>query len=333
MDKHVFSLRQIRKSRPGAEGFSLHVERLDIPRSALLALVGPSGCGKSTALDLLACILRPDALPTPAQAPAQAPTQAAHVEQRFLFSPEQHENIDVLQAWSTGGPNALAQIRQRHLGYVLQTGGLLPFLTAGDNILLRCRRLGCVEERRPQVQAIVEGLGIGRLLEQYPGTLSVGERQRAAIAAALAHGPDVVLADEPTAALDPMHARNALRIFTDLARKLHITVIMVTHNLEMVQQAGFTPIKVTPEESEKGIVSRIISRIDHAADSAPPGGKRGNALNDMSGNAPNDMPGNAPNDMPGGKRGNAHGSMPGNAPNDMRGNAPNGMPNDREIRL
>ena len=305
MDKHVFSLRQIRKSRPGAEGFSLHVERLDIPRSALLALVGPSGCGKSTALDLLACILRPDALPTPAQAPAQAPTQAAHVEQRFLFSPEQHENIDVLQAWSTGGPNALAQIRQRHLGYVLQTGGLLPFLTAGDNILLRCRRLGCVEERRPQVQAIVEGLGIGRLLEQYPGTLSVGERQRAAIAAALAHGPDVVLADEPTAALDPMHARNALRIFTDLARKLHITVIMVTHNLEMVQQAGFTPIKVTPEESEKGIVSRIISRIDHAADSAPPGGKRGNA----------------------------HGSMPGNAPNDMRGNAPNGMPNDREIRL
>ena len=286
MDKHVFSLRQIRKSRPGAEGFSLHVECLDIPRSALLALVGPSGCGKSTALDLLACILRPDALP------AQATVPAAHEEQRFLFSPEPHENIDVLQAWSTGGPNALAHIRQRHLGYVLQTGGLLPFLTAGDNILLRCRNLGCVEERRPQVQAIVEGLGIGRLLDQYPGTLSVGERQRAAIAAALAHGPDVVLADEPTAALDPMHARNALRIFTDLARKLHITVIMVTHNLEMAQQAGFTPIKVTPEESEKG----IVSHIDHAADSVPPGGKRGNAPCGMSGNAPGDTSGNAPGD-------------------------------------
>lgn len=256
MDNQVFSLRQISKSRPGAEGFSLHVEHLDIPRSGLLALVGPSGCGKSTALDLLACILRPDV----------PPGMSSEKEQRFLFSPDPHDNIDVLQAWRAGGPNALALLRQRHLGYVLQTGGLLPFLTAGDNILLRCRSLGCLEERRPQVQAIVEGLGIGRLLDQYPGTLSVGERQRAAIAAALAHGPGVVLADEPTAALDPMHARNALRIFTDLARKLQITVIMVTHNLEMAVEAGFTPVQVIPEESGKG----IVSRIDHAADSGAP---------------------------------------------------------------
>ncbi len=256
MDNQVFSLRQISKSRPGAEGFSLHVERLDIPRSGLLALVGPSGCGKSTALDLLACILRPDV----------PPGMSTEKEQRFLFSPDPHDNIDVLQAWRAGGPNALALLRQRHLGYVLQTGGLLPFLTAGDNILLRCRSLGCLEECRPQVQAIVEGLGIGRLLDQYPGTLSVGERQRAAIAAALAHGPGVVLADEPTAALDPMHARNALRIFTDLARKLQITVIMVTHNLEMAVEAGFTPVQVIPEESGKG----IVSRIDHAADSGAP---------------------------------------------------------------
>lgn len=284
MDKHVFSLRQIRKRRPGAEGFSLHVRRLDIPRSGLLALVGPSGCGKSTALDLLACILRPDALLAPT--PAPAPATASHTEQRFVFSPEPHENIDVLRAWSTGGPNALAQIRQRHLGYVLQTGGLLPFLTAGDNILLRCRSLGCLEERSPQVQAIVEGLGIGRLLDQYPATLSVGERQRAAIAAALAHGPDVVLADEPTAALDPMHARNALRIFTDLARKLLITVIMVTHNLEMALEAGFTPVRVVPEESEQG----IVSHIDHAADSAAPH----NANGGLSGGAPNGKPGAMP---------------------------------------
>lgn len=257
MDSLVFSLRQISKSRPGSEGFSLRVERLDIPRSGLLALVGPSGCGKSTALDLLACILRPD---------THSPTDDGK-EQRFLFRPEPHEDVDVLRAWDTGGPNALALLRQRHLGYVLQTGGLLPFLTARDNILLRCRSLGRVEERKPQIQAIVDGLGIGRLLDQYPETLSVGERQRAAIAAALAHGPGVVLADEPTAALDPMHARNALRIFTDLARKLHITVVMVTHNLEMALEAGFTPVRVTSEERGQG----IVSRIDHAADSGASG--------------------------------------------------------------
>lgn len=268
MDNLVFSLRRISKSRPGAEGFSLRVERLDIPRSGLLALVGPSGCGKSTALDLLACILRPD---------THSATDDGK-EQRFLFSPEPHEDVDVLRAWGTGGPNALALLRQRHLGYVLQTGGLLPFLTARDNILLRCRSLGRVEERKPQVQAIVDGLGIGRLLDQYPETLSVGERQRAAIAAALAHGPGVVLADEPTAALDPMHARNALRIFTDLARKLHITVIMVTHNLEMALEAGFTPVRVTPEERGQG----IVSRIDHAAGS----GASGNMAASTSGSTP-----------------------------------------------
>ncbi|MEG6593412.1 ATP-binding cassette domain-containing protein [Desulfovibrio sp. 1188_IL3213] len=103
MDNLVFSLRRISKSRPGAEGFSLRVERLDIPRSGLLALVGPSGCGKSTALDLLACILRPD---------THSATDDGK-EQRFLFSPEPHEDVDVLRAWGTGGPNALALLRQR----------------------------------------------------------------------------------------------------------------------------------------------------------------------------------------------------------------------------
>ncbi len=280
MNDLVFSLRNVGKSRPGADGFRLHIDGLDIVRGSLQALVGPSGCGKSTALDLLAGILRPDAdeaegaarVESMAQTgsailaestePAEAPSHPKH---RFLFSPTPDATSDMLKKWRNKDLNSLARLRQRHLGYVQQTGGLLPFLTARDNIMLRCSSLGCLTERSQQIQDIVDGLGIGRLLEQYPATLSVGERQRVAIAAALAHAPEMVLADEPTAALDPMHARNALRIFANLAQKMNITVLVVTHSLEMAVEAGFSPIRVTLDQSEPG----AISRIDHKMEDSP----------------------------------------------------------------
>ena len=280
MNDLVFSLRNVGKSRPGADGFCLHIDGLDVVRGSLQALVGPSGCGKSTALDLLAGILRPDAKGSDGAArvertvqtenstlaeraePGEAPSGR---ERRFLFSPTPNAANDMLEKWRKKDLNSLARLRQRHLGYVQQTGGLLPFLTARDNIMLRCSSLGCVAERSQQIQGIVDGLGIGRLLEQYPATLSVGERQRVAIAAALAHAPEMVLADEPTAALDPMHARNALRIFANLAQMMNITVLMVTHSLEMAVEAGFSPIRVTLDQGGPG----AISRIDHRVEDSP----------------------------------------------------------------
>ncbi|MDY0258342.1 MAG: ATP-binding cassette domain-containing protein [Desulfovibrio sp.] len=284
MNNLVFSLRNVGKSRPGADGFCLHIDGLDVVRGSLQALVGPSGCGKSTALDLLAGILRPDA-----EAAAGAAGSAARVERavqtgsaalaesaepveapsrrerRFLFSPTPNAANDMLEKWRKKDLNSLARLRQRHLGYVQQTGGLLPFLTARDNIMLRCSSLGCVTERSQQIQGIVDGLGIGRLLEHYPATLSVGERQRVAIAAALAHAPEMVLADEPTAALDPMHARNALRIFANLAQMMNITVLMVTHSLEMAVEAGFSPIQVTLDQGGLGAISRIDHRVEDSS--------------------------------------------------------------------
>ena len=260
MNDLVFSLRNVGKSRPGADGFCLHIDGLDVVRGSLQALVGPSGCGKSTALDLLAGILRPDA--EAAAEPVEAPSRR---ERRFLFSPTPNAANDMLEKWRKKDLNSLARLRQRHLGYVQQTGGLLPFLTARDNIMLRCSSLGCVTERSQQIQGIVDGLGIGRLLEHYPATLSVGERQRVAIAAALAHAPEMVLADEPTAALDPMHARNALRIFANLAQMMNITVLMVTHSLEMAVEAGFSPIQVTLDQGGLGAISRIDHRVEDSS--------------------------------------------------------------------
>ena len=280
MNDLVFSLRNVGKSRPGADGFCLHIDGLDVVRGSLQALVGPSGCGKSTALDLLAGILRPDAEGSDGAAQVERTVQTENStlaeraepgeapsgrERRFLFSPTPNAANDMLEKWRKKDLSSLARLRQRHLGYVQQTGGLLPFLTARDNIMLRCSSLGCVAERSQQIQGIVDGLGIGRLLKQYPATLSVGERQRVAIAAALAHAPEMVLADEPTAALDPMHARNALRIFANLAQMMNITVLMVTHSLEMAVEAGFSPIRVALDQGGPG----AISRIDHRVEDSP----------------------------------------------------------------
>ena len=247
----VFSLRGVCKHRPGGDRFHRRLAAFDAPRGQLLALAGPSGCGKSTALDLLACALKPDIQ----TADGRESTAC------FLFAPTPQRREDVLAAWRRGGTDALAALRLRHLGYVLQTGGLLPFLSAGENILLHCRSLGIAEQRREAVDALVERLGIGHLLKQYPATLSVGERQRVAIARALAHGPGVVLADEPTAALDPWHARNVLGLFTDLARELGITMIMVTHAPDMAADAGFSLVRFTVESGPDG----VFADVRHAA--------------------------------------------------------------------
>lgn len=255
MDDLVFSLRGIGKTRPGQDGFCLHIARLDIAHGSLLALVGPSGCGKSTALDLLACILAPDAGPTP-QPPPPAPSPKADTG-RFLFRPAKSPVVDVLAAWRAGNSDLLARLRQRHLGYVLQTGGLLPFLSADDNIFLRCRSLGIADRQRDAVHDAVARLGISHVLRHYPATLSVGERQRVAIAAALAHGPSVILADEPTAALDPCHAAEVLRLFADLARDFACTVVMVTHNREQAEDAGFSPLSFSVVRGPQGAAAVV----------------------------------------------------------------------------
>lgn len=261
MEDLVFSLRGISKSRPGQEGFHLRLAAFDLPRGRLLALTGPSGCGKSTALDLLACVLKPDIagaeLAKPVSSMSEMRLETDDGKARFIFSPAPGQATDVLAAWGSGGMNALANLRLRHLGYVLQTGGLLPFLSAGENILLHCKSLGIAEQRREAIADVTARLGIRHLLAHYPATLSVGERQRVAVACALAHGPGVVLADEPAAALDPLHARAVLDLFSELAREMGITMVMVTHSPDMAEAAGFALARVTVEPQSNGIVARI----------------------------------------------------------------------------
>ena len=265
MSGYVFDLAHVAKSRPGAEGYRLGIRALTIRPRDTLAIVGSSGCGKSTALDILACALRPD---TPARSPKPRDSKAPGNDNgihgngpdtapRFLFSPEPERTIDVFDAWERGGSNALAADRMRHLGYVLQTGGLLPFLKARDNITLACKVLNVVPARIAFIRAMCETLSITHLLSKYPAQLSVGERQRVAIAKALAHGPAVVLADEPTAALDPSHSRGVMELFLRLAREQATTIVMVSHDQTLARDVGFTLVPVTVHNVDGGVLATL----------------------------------------------------------------------------
>ena len=240
--RSVFALLNVCKSRPGADHFRLYITNFFVQAGETLALVGESGCGKSTALDLLACSLRPD-----------APGRAS----RFFFSPAEETRLDIYHAWMLGGTNALAKERMRYMGYVLQTGGLLPFLTCAENITLTCKVLNTVHKNIKNIRRLVEQLGIAPLLSKYPAQLSVGQRQRVAIARALAHNPTVVLADEPTAALDPANSRLVMNLLFSLAVRQGVTVIMVSHEQRLAQETGFTLARFNVAEQQNGVVSTL----------------------------------------------------------------------------
>jgi putative ABC transport system ATP-binding protein len=199
-------------------GLTVALERLSLPSGTLAALVGPSGCGKSTALDLIAATLRPDRV------------QRLTVADQDLAALWQRDAVGVLTAW-----------RAQSIGYVLQTGGLLPALSVRENIRLSRRLLGMSgpgDEAR-----IAERLGITPLLDRYPASLSIGERQRAAIARALVHEPALVLADEPTAALDPARGAEVLALLVELTRERGASLLIVTHDADLAERTGLTLIR------------------------------------------------------------------------------------------
>ncbi len=207
----------------GGTEFRLSVPRLDIARGAKLAFVGESGSGKSTLLELLAMLLKPSE------------------SGAFFFRPmEQGDSHDVAAAWRSADPDFMAGLRSRHIGYVLQYGGLLPYLTVRENIELSRRLLHRPEEGAAEHWA--ERLNIADQLVKLPAELSVGQRQRVAIARALAHDPSVLIADEPTAAVDPVNAARIMEVMVGLVDEMGVTLIVASHALGLMQRAGLRMI-------------------------------------------------------------------------------------------
>ena len=213
--RSLISIRDLIKIREqGGVSFELRVPAFELRTGEFVALVGTSGCGKSTLLDILALVLQPTS-----------------VGSFLLKEGEKAPPIDIKALWSAGDEEALARVRREQLGYVLQSGGLLPFLSVRRNIGLSQLLKQGTEQG---VAALAAGMGLESLLNKKPRYLSGGQRQRVAILRAIAHRPAIVLADEPTAAVDSTRAHSILEDFRDMARAEGSAVIMVSHDLGLV---------------------------------------------------------------------------------------------------
>jgi len=230
----VYCLRGVEKTRSkGGVSFTLRIPELDIRRGQFCSVVGPSGCGKSTLLDLLALVLQP--------------TRADSFRLHLGSGANRDCNLAGL------AENRAARIRRSHIGYVLQSGGLLSFLTVRENILLTAGISGVRVSPR-EFDALIEVLGLADQLNKKPQHLSGGQRQRVAVARALIHRPTIILADEPTAAVDYPTALDIRDELHGLAREMGAAVVMVTHDRSLVEeiadaQVGFTVSRTSPTDT------------------------------------------------------------------------------------
>jgi len=152
--------------------------------------------------------------------------------------------------------NELGTLRKRHIGYVMQTGGLLPYLTVRDNMNLCRNVLGL--RRDGTIEHLAEELGIAAHLGKLPDSLSTGERQRVAIGRALAHRPSIVIADEPTASLDPYAAERIMSLFIQLANEFHTTVILASHAWRHVKELGLRRLDHQTRHLEDGKLTETV---------------------------------------------------------------------------
>jgi lipoprotein-releasing system ATP-binding protein len=183
----------------------------DLAAGEMVAVVGPSGSGKSTLLHLLGGLERADA--------GEIEVGAARV--------------DRLSA------SALAAFRNRTIGYVFQFHQLLADFTALENVALPGRIAGLpADALARRARALLGEVGLGDLLDRFPGQLSGGEQQRVALCRALVLEPPLVLADEPTGSLDPAAGGTVFELLVDLQRRHGTTVLLVTHNPELARRCA-----------------------------------------------------------------------------------------------
>ena len=201
-------LQQLRFAYPGEAPPLLSDLSLTVKSGQLVAITGPSGCGKSTLLHLVSGLLQPDS-----------------------------GEIEVLGTRvSALSDDQATEFRRRHIGFIFQSFHLLPHLTVAENVAVPLA-LTAARWQPKQALDLLDRLGLGHRRHAYPGTLSGGEAQRAAMARALIHNPPIVLADEPTGNLDPEHANSALQLLTDTIRERGTTMLMVTHSQHAAERA------------------------------------------------------------------------------------------------
>lgn len=207
----MLSVRGVWRSFPSGDG-TVDVLRdvdMDVRAGEFIAIVGASGSGKSTLMNILGCLDRPSK------------------GDYFV----QGENTAAMP------PNALARLRREMFGFIFQRYHLLAGNSAAENVAIPAIYAGApATQQRQRAQKLLNRLGLGDKLRNKPNQLSGGQQQRVSIARALMNGGDVILADEPTGALDSRSGAEVLRILQELNAEGH-TIIMVTHDMEVARTA------------------------------------------------------------------------------------------------
>jgi len=178
---------------------------IDVYPGTVIGLRGPSGSGKSTLLNVIGCITEPNA-------------GSLRLEGELVYDGK----------WLRSD---LRRLRLEKIGFIFQSHNLLPFLNAWENVAVARVLAGATPaEARSRAQELLSYLGVDKRSDASPGQLSGGEAQRIAIARALANDPRIILADEPTAALDSQRARTVIDLLKKVATERRAAVIVVTHD-------------------------------------------------------------------------------------------------------
>ena len=207
----ILKMQDICKDYPLA-GSTLHVLKninLNVEQGEYVAIMGPSGSGKTTLMNLIGCL--------------DVPTNGIY----------ELDGKDV-----TGcSDNELAEIRNRKIGFVFQSFNLLPKMSAVDNVALPLLYAGVKKaERTERAKEMLRRVGLEERMEFAQNQMSGGQCQRVAIARAMAGGPDILLADEPTGALDSESGRQIMQLFADINAQ-GTTIIMITHDAGIASHA------------------------------------------------------------------------------------------------
>lgn len=185
---------------------------LTVEQGEYLAIMGPSGSGKTTLMNLIGCL--------------DVPTSG-----RYELNGQDLSNLS---------DNALADIRNRHIGFVFQSFHLLPKLDAMENVALPLLYAGVKpKERKKRAKEALELVGLSDRLHFFPNQLSGGQCQRVAIARAMVTNPDLLLADEPTGALDSKSGTQIMELFRELNDR-GMTILMITHEPRIAAYADRT---------------------------------------------------------------------------------------------
>ncbi len=200
------------KQQAAGGGMTVHALRgvsIDIEEGDFVAIMGASGSGKSTLMNILGCL--------------DLPTQGKY-----------HLAGEAVEAMA---PDQLASIRNRRIGFVFQQFNLLPRTSALENVELPMVYAGVkAEDRRERAMAALQKVGLGERFEHTPSELSGGQQQRVAIARALVNNPQLILADEPTGALDTKTSEDIMTLLNELNHQ-GMTIVIVTHEADIADWA------------------------------------------------------------------------------------------------